>query len=69
MHPSVETRVLSSQARQKSGAKERLFKVGDQVYVRNFASGAKWLPGVITTVRGSQVVTWSDHYCSRKPIL
>ena len=31
-------------------AKERLFKVGDQIYVRNFASGAKWLPGVITTV-------------------
>ena len=58
MHPSIETRVLSSQARQKSGhdktAKEQLLKVGDQVYVRNFASGAKWLPGVITTVRGNQ---------------
>ena len=52
MHPSIETRVLSSQACQKSGhdntAKERLFKV-DQVYVCNFASGEKWLPGVITT--------------------
>lgn len=56
LHPMVESRVLSSQARQKAGhdqhARDRAFVVGDEVYVRNFAGGSRWLPGVVTAIKG-----------------
>ena len=64
MRPTVESRVLASQSRQKAGhdqhARQRSF--GDTVYVRNFSTGLKWLPGVITAIRGplSYLVTLLD---------
>ena len=33
--------------RRDQHARERLLQQGDCVYVKNFASGSKWLPGVI----------------------
>ncbi len=66
MHPVVESRVLTSQSRQKSAhdqhAKGRSFNLEEAVYVRNYANGPKWLPGVITALRGplSYDVTLSD---------
>lgn len=33
--------------RRDQHAKERVLQQGDCVYVKNFASGSKWLPGVI----------------------
>ncbi|KAL2086043.1 hypothetical protein ACEWY4_017102 [Coilia grayii] len=51
LHPDMGKRVCRSQDRQKlrrdQHAKDRLFQAGDQVYVKNFATGTPWLPGVI----------------------
>ena len=56
MRPSLSDRVRSAQAHQKQHhdqhSKERHFKVGDAVFVRNFGSGPKWITGKITACRG-----------------
>ena len=71
LHPMVESRVLSSQARQKAGhdqhTRDRAFVIGDEVYVRNFAGGSKWLPGVITAII-SYVVKLLDNRVVRRHI-
>lgn len=36
----------------QEGKKARTFCVGDVVYARNYLSGAKWVPGVVTAVTG-----------------
>ena len=59
IQPTISTRVQKQQLRQKrahdSHAKERHFSVDGRVFIRNFgASGQRWLPGVITEVRGQQ---------------
>ncbi|XP_042142281.1 uncharacterized protein K02A2.6-like [Ixodes scapularis] len=36
----------------QEGKKARLFTVGENVYARNYLSGAKWTPGVVTAVTG-----------------
>ncbi len=74
MHPVVESRVLTSQLRQKSAhdqhAKGRSFNLEEAVYVRNYANGPKWLPGVITALRGplSYDVTLSDDRVIRRHV-
>ena len=51
LRPDVGAKVARSQENQKvrrdQHARERLLQQGDCVYVKNFASGSKWLPGVI----------------------
>ena len=58
--PGVEEKVIASQWRQKKshdrGSKERKFRVGDKVLVKNFATGPKWLSGVVTRRRGPVAV-------------
>ncbi|KAK6034269.1 hypothetical protein COOONC_28221 [Cooperia oncophora] len=39
----------------KRGRKERSFTVGQQVYIRNYQKGDKWIPGIITQVLGSRM--------------
>lgn len=66
LRPDVGARVVRSQDVQKERrdqhAKERLFHPGDCVYVKNFATGSPWLPGVIHRRTGpvSFVVDLSD---------
>ena len=56
MHPMLEHRVTANQSRQMAGhnlhSKERSFGEGDRVYICNFSTGPKWLPPVVTSVRG-----------------
>ena len=57
MQPNTSTRVQNQQLRQKNShdanVKERHFAIDDPVFIKNFAtSGQKWLPGIITEVRG-----------------
>ena len=56
VRPSMESRVRKKQMDQKAnhdkGAKLRTFQVDDKVYVKNFARGAVWVPGVITAPNG-----------------
>lgn len=51
LHPDIEERVVRGQDTQKlrrdQHAKDRVFQPGDHVYVKNFATGLPWLPGVI----------------------
>ena len=59
MQPTISSRVQNQQVRQKRAhdihAKTRHFSVDDSVFIRNFgSSGQRWLPGVITEVRGPQ---------------
>lgn len=66
LRPDVSERVVRSQAEQKARwdqhAKERPFRLGDCVYVKNFAAGSPWLPGVIQSQKSpvSFVVELSD---------
>ena len=74
MHPMLESRVMANQSRQKANhdqhARTRQFAEGDTVYVRNFASGPKWLPGVVTATRGplSYHVTLQDNRVIRRHV-
>ena len=74
LHPRLESRVLENQHRQKADhdrrAKSREFAPEDKVYVKNFSSGPKWLPGVITAVRGpvSFTITLSDNRIVRRHV-
>ena len=51
----VYARVAKNQQRQKAShdkrAKQRLFHVGQSVYVKNFQGPPTWLPGVVTATR------------------
>lgn len=51
LQPDIRARVARYQEEQKARrdqhAKERHFHPGDRVYVKNFAIGSPWLPGVI----------------------
>ena len=56
LQPSIATRVQRRQEKQKAEydqhAKQRSLSPNDPVFVRNFASGAKWLPGIVTELHG-----------------
>ena len=58
LQPDLSSRILTRQAAQKiehdKRSKERTFEEDDQVYVRNFSNGPKWLPGKISAVLGSR---------------
>ena len=56
MRPSVASRVIRAQARQKAGhdktGQDRQFTLGDSAFVRNFAASPTWVAGSITAERG-----------------
>ena len=56
LKPMTADRVEAKQLKQKqqhdASAVDRSFKEGDRVFVKNFQSGEKWLPGVIVKKRG-----------------
>ena len=54
LHPNLVGRVRKKKEHQKSAprVKNRAFKVGDTVLVRNFTSGLLWLPGSVVGLRG-----------------
>ena len=56
LHPDLTKRVEERQIDQKvaydGSRKERLFRMGDNVYARNFQAGVKWFPGKIMEVLG-----------------
>ena len=56
MLPHVGSRVYADQFRQKMAhdqrARNRSFELGDTVFIKNFADGPTWLPGVVTVVHG-----------------
>ena len=66
--------MLVNQSRQKAGhdrhTRGRQFVLDDTVYIRNFGNGPKWLPGVVTAVRGplSYSVTLMDDRVVRRHI-
>ncbi|XP_035806354.2 uncharacterized protein K02A2.6-like [Amphiprion ocellaris] len=72
LRPDVGARVARSQDEQKARrdrhARERLFKPGDSVYVKNFGSGSPWLPGVIHRCSGpvSVIVDLQDGRLIRR---
>ena len=57
LHPNLAGRVRKKQEHQKNThdqrVKNRAFKVGDTVLVRNFTSGPLWLPGSVVGLRGT----------------
>ena len=48
----VEARQLQQKAKHDATAKFRSFRVGDAVFVRNYSTGNKWLPGRISSSTG-----------------
>ena len=56
LHPSVERKVLQSQANQKKShdahSKDRSFDIGESVWVQNLRGEPKWLRGVILDQTG-----------------
>ena len=58
LHPDIGTRVENKQNAQKTAhdgkLKARAFEVSVPVYVKNFQSGDKWLPGTISKVLGTR---------------
>uniref|UniRef100_A0A8C1UFQ7 Integrase catalytic domain-containing protein n=1 Tax=Cyprinus carpio TaxID=7962 RepID=A0A8C1UFQ7_CYPCA len=66
LHPDVGEKVRVQQEKQKAWhdrhARERSFREGEAVFVRNFARGQRWLPGSIVKESGprSCVVRLSD---------
>ena len=76
MRPQVSSRVHGNQFRQKMAhdqrARNRSFELGDTVFIKNFADGPTWLPGVVTALHGLLIcdvcrVVWRhiDHVQSR----
>ena len=59
LKPNTAERIEQKQQKQKdrhdAKSKDRTFKSGDQVYVRNYLRGDKWLPGVIIETITSQM--------------
>ena len=75
MQPSLSNRVENQQLQQKNThdihAKERYFSIDDPVFIKNFGtSGNKWLPGVITEVKGqrSYCIELTDGRVTRRHI-
>ena len=75
MHPSVASRVVVNQERQKAGHDRpsvavRTFSPGDTVYVRESSNKSKWLPGVVAARNGplSYEVTLSDDHIIRRHV-
>ena len=74
LHPMLGARVSEHQRHQKDGhdqhAKSRQFAVDNSVYVHNLTQGPRWLPGVITAVRGplSYTVTLTDGRVVRRHV-
>ena len=60
LHPDLRAKVSRRQEKQKEGhgdrAKERQFKPGDQVHIRNFGRNQRRLPGIILNQSGP--VSW-----------
>lgn len=56
LRPNAAERVERQQAKQvqqhNAHAQERTFKAGEQVFVRNYQSGERWIPGVIQDITG-----------------
>ena len=58
LHPdfTIQDRVLNKQQSQKdhhnSRANRRHFTIGDTVFVHDFPTGNKWLPGTVTQKKG-----------------
>ena len=67
VQPHLDTTVRRKQDAQKTNhdqhAKARSFDVRDSVFARDFPTGIKWLPGVISEVKGqlSYVVKLEDE--------
>jgi len=64
--PSFNNKVNTAMATQKAShdkcSKERLFKVVDNVYVRNYGQGPNWINGTIVDSSGPKVtVTLNDQ--------
>ena len=59
LKPNTAERIEQQQQKQKdrhdAKSKDRTFKSGDQVYVKNYLRGDKWLPGVIIETITSQM--------------
>ena len=57
LRPDMESRVIEKQSKQQYYAnmhsKIRQFQVGEDVYIRNFSSGLKWIPGQICSTVGN----------------
>jgi transposase InsO family protein len=56
IQPSIESRVISSQAKncdqRNRVARDRMFYAGDSVWVVNFQGSPKWMPGVLENKTG-----------------
>ena len=56
MRPQVSSRVHANQFRQKMAhdqrTRNRSFELGDTVFIKNFADGPTWLPGVVAVLHG-----------------
>ncbi|XP_061728875.1 uncharacterized protein K02A2.6-like [Cydia pomonella] len=54
----LEQRVEAAQERQvqQAGGTDRVFRIGDLVWFRDYSSGEKWLKGKVDTVIGSRTV-------------
>ena len=70
LRPDVAKQVQKSQAMQRKHHDEtcqiRNFTVGDEVFVRNFSSGPRWIPGIIVEITGpvSVKVRLNNANCS-----
>ena len=74
LKPDLSSKVQKRQEAQKANhdrhAKERTFKEGDAVFVKDFPTGKNWLSGSVTEVRGplSYHVTLSDGRVVRRHV-
>ena len=74
VQPHLDTTVRRKQDAQKTNhdqhAKARSFDIGDSVFARDFPTGTKWLPGVISKIKGplSYVVKLEDERLVRRHV-
>ena len=74
LYPNLKNQVHQKQMKQKEfydqNKQHRSFSVGEKVYVRNFQSGPRWLPGIIEENKGptSYYVLLSDDRVVRKHV-
>ena len=61
VRPDLDKKHRQNQEKQKQAhdrrARHHEFHVGDSVYAKNYGSGNAWLPGKVTAVHGSMLVT------------